>query len=360
MSKLSVRQRIALELERQVRNNKKQLHPLRQLFWESTLRCNLHCLHCGSDCKAEELTPDMPAEDFLHVIDEQVTPHVNPNDVLIIISGGEPLVRRDLADVGRALNQRGYPWGMVTNGMLLTAERFEQLRQAGLCSMAISLDGNEADHNWMRGNPLSWKNAMRAIDVLTHQDSVIWDVISCVNRRTIQYLPELKDSLYDAGVRDWRLFTIFPAGRAKDNPELQLSDEELRSLMDFIIKCREEGKIDTSYACEGFLGSYEGKVRDHLYHCAAGISVASILIDGSISACGSIRGKYYQGNVYRDDFWDVWENRFEPYRNRQWMKKGECGECKMFRYCEGGGMHLRDEDGNLLTCHLKRLGERDN
>ena len=95
---MNLRLKIALWLESIRRRNLKELHPLRQLFWESTLRCNVHCLHCGSDCVASIETPDMPAEDFLRVIDTEITPHVDPHKVLIIISGGEPLMRKDLAD----------------------------------------------------------------------------------------------------------------------------------------------------------------------------------------------------------------------------------------------------------------------
>ncbi len=355
MTSFSLKQRVGLELERRLRQNLKQLHPLRQLFWECTLRCNLQCRHCGSDCKMEGFMPDMPAEDFLRVIDEEVTPHVNPHEVMVILSGGEPLMRDDIEDVGRALYRREYPWGMVTNGMLFTEERFRKLYAAGLRSVAVSLDGNEEDHNWMRGHVSSFKNAMRAIRLLASQERVVWDVVTCVNNRNVQYLTQLKDMLYEAGVRQWRLFTIFPAGRASQHPDLQLPSEKLREVLDFIIACRKEGKIHASFACEGFLGAYEGKVRDHLYQCAAGISVASVLIDGSISACTSIRGKYYQGNIYKDRFWDVWEHGFQDYRNRDWMRKGDCADCKMFRYCEGGGMHLRDEEGNLMLCHLMKL-----
>jgi radical SAM enzyme (rSAM/lipoprotein system) len=303
----------------------------------------------------EGFMPDMPAEDFLRVIDEEVTPHVNPHEVMVILSGGEPLMRDDIEDVGRALYRREYPWGMVTNGMLFTEERFRKLYAAGLRSVAVSLDGNEEDHNWMRGHVSSFKNAMRAIRLLASQERVVWDVVTCVNNRNVQYLTQLKDMLYEAGVRQWRLFTIFPAGRASQHPDLQLPGEKLREVLDFIIACRKEGKIHASFACEGFLGAYEGKVRDHLYQCAAGISVASVLIDGSISACTSIRGKYYQGNIYKDRFWDVWEHGFQDYRNRDWMRMGNCADCKMFRYCEGGGMHIRDEEGNLMLCHLKKL-----
>lgn len=355
---MKIRLRIALWLEKLRRRNLKQLHPLQQLFWESTLRCNVHCLHCGSDCVASEVTPDMPAADFLHVIDTEITPHVDPHQVMIIISGGEPLMRKDLAEIGRALRDREYPWGMVTNGLALTEKKFRELREAGLRSMTVSLDGLEEDHIWMRQHPLAYEGAIRAIRLCVNDPKLVWDVVTCVNQRTIGHLAQIRDLLWGMGVRNWRIFGIDPMGRAAENPELLLTDEQFRQLMDFIVAEREAGR-HVSYSCEGYLGDYEGRVRDHLYQCAAGISVASILIDGSISACTSIRGKYYQGNIYKDAFWDVWEHQFKPYRDRTWMKKtAPCKDCKAFDYCEGNGMHLRREDGSLMLCHLQRLGQR--
>ncbi len=355
---MDLRLQLALRLERWRRHNLQQIHPLRQLFWESTLRCNVHCLHCGSDCTSSLQTPDMPAEDFLKVIDTEITPHVNPNKVLIIISGGEPLMRKDLSEIGRALQQRGYPWGMVTNGLAMTAERYRELRKNGLLTMTVSLDGLKDDHVWLRQHPLAFEGACRAIRLCVADKAMTWDVVTCVNQRTIDHLPEIRDFLWDMGVRDWRIFGIDPMGRAASNPELLLTDEQFRRLLDFIVAEREAGR-HVSYSCEGYLGTYEGRVRDHLYQCSAGISTASILIDGSISACTSIRGKYYQGNIYKDSFWQVWENEFKPYRDRTWMKKSEpCKDCKAFAFCEGNGMHLRREDGSLMLCHLDRIGQR--
>lgn len=355
---MNPRLQLALRLERWRRHNLQQIHPLRQLFWESTLRCNVHCLHCGSDCTSSLQTPDMPAEDFLKVIDTEITPHVNPNKVLIIISGGEPLMRKDLSEIGRALQQRGYPWGMVTNGLAMTAERYRELRKNGLLTMTVSLDGLKDDHVWLRQHPLAFDGACRAIRLCVADKAMTWDVVTCVNQRTIDHLPEIRDFLWDMGVRDWRIFGIDPMGRAASNPELLLTDEQFRRLLDFIVAEREAGR-HVSYSCEGYLGTYEGRVRDHLYQCSAGISTASILIDGSISACTSIRGKYYQGNIYKDSFWQVWENEFKPYRDRTWMKKSEpCKDCKAYAFCEGNGMHLRREDGSLMLCHLDRIGQR--
>ncbi|MDE5886788.1 MAG: TIGR04133 family radical SAM/SPASM protein [Muribaculaceae bacterium] len=351
---LTLRRRLALESFRLKWKIAVEKHELRTLFWESTQRCNVHCLHCGSDCKASTDIPDMPAEDFLKVVDT-ITPHVDPHKVLIIISGGEPLVRGDLEKVGRELYRREYPWGIVTNGFALTDSRLQSLRRAGLRSIAVSIDGLADTHNWLRGQSLSFEKAMHAIEHISLCPELVWDTITCVNKRNLTQLPQLKEELIKRGVKKWRLFTIFPMGRAAGQPDLQLSHEEYLHLMEFIKDVRSEGRIKASYCCEGFLGNYEGEVRDYFYHCTAGVSTASILIDGSISACGSIRSDFHQGNIYEDDFMTVWNNGFKQYRDRTWMKKDECADCKMWRYCEGNGMHLRDNNGSLLRCNYHEL-----
>ena len=354
-STLDLRHRIALDANLALQKDVRRSHPLEQLFWECTLRCNLACRHCGSDCKATAASPDMPKEDFLRVLDS-VNAHCEPHSVFVIVTGGEPLMRPDLEECGRAIHDKGFAWGMVTNGFALTRERLDRLVASGLGSATVSLDGLEENHDWMRGRADSFKHAAEAIRLLAAQGEVVFDVVTCVNRRNYAELPRIKEALFGWGVRSWRLFTVFPMGRAAGDPELQLPNAEFRGLLDFIKATRKEGRIHASYGCEGFLGNYEGEVRDHFYSCEAGITAASILADGSISACASIRSDYHQGNIYRgDDLMEVWERGFGPYRDREWMRSGECAACKYFKYCLGGGMHLRDRDGQLLFCHLKRI-----
>ena len=354
---LSLRRRLALEAWRLSENIRIEQHELRQLFWECTLRCNLNCRHCGSDCKSVASQPDMPKEDFLRVLDS-VAAHTNPNKVFVVITGGEPLMRPDLEACGREIYKKGFPWGIVTNGLAMTEKRLQSLVGAGMHTITVSLDGLEDEHNFMRGNPQSFKRAVEAIRIISAEKRIKSDVVTCVNRRSIKNLDAIKELLVSLGVTGWRLFTIFPAGRAAKEDDLQLTAEEHRYLMEYIKRNRkEEKRITLNYCCEGFMGDYEGDIRDHFYSCQAGVSVGSVLIDGSIGACASIRADYHQGNIYKDDFWYVWQNRYEVYRNREWMRKGICAECNMFRYCQGNGMHLRDNNGNLLHCNLKKLYE---
>lgn len=323
-----LRKRIGLDLFSKLYAAEVAEHELRTLFWECTLRCNLACRHCGSDCRVDPGVADMPLEDFLRVLDEEVTPHVDPRRVLVIFSGGEVLVRDDLERAGAEVARRGYPWGMVTNGLALTPERFRALRDAGLRSVSVSFDGFPEVHNYIRRNPHSYDRALDAIRLIVREEGLAYDVITCVTGAMVPRLEAFRELLLAEGVKHWRLFSIFPVGRAKNDGTLRMSDAQFRDMLEFIRRSRRLGGIEVSYACEGFLGRYETEVRDHFYQCAAGVSVASIRVDGAISGCTSIRANFHQGNIYRDRFWEVWQNRFGPFRDREWARKGSAPTAK--------------------------------
>jgi radical SAM enzyme (rSAM/lipoprotein system) len=298
------------------------------------------------------MLPDMPMKDFLDVIDS-LTPFVDPGKVMITFTGGEPLLRQDIEQCGEALCRRGYPWGVVSNGLLFS-RRLNSMLAAGLHSATISLDGFDKAHNWLRGRSNSFAMAVRSIERLVGSNIIVWDVVTCANRMNFDDLPRFRRFLMNMGVKNWRIFTVFPSGRASGVPELQLDDRQFTQLMDFIRDCRREG-FHVSYGCEGFLGNYEMEVRDGFFLCNAGISTASVLADGSITGCTSIRANFHQGNIYNDRFIDVWEQRFQSFRDRSWTQKGQCADCAMFRYCEGNGMHLYNDAAELQICHYKRL-----
>ena len=340
------------------RRKETELHELSYLFWECTQRCNLNCRHCGSDCIASSRYPDMPFEDFMKAIEPLKTKYKR-NSILVVITGGEPLVRPDLAECGRELRKNGFPWGIVTNGYAYDDATHHKLMAAGLSSITVSLDGLRDTHDTFRKRQGSFDHAMHAIDLIAAEKKLpAYDVVTCVSPMNIGELNEMKKMLVEHGVKAWRIFTIDPIGRAATDKEILLNGQQMRQLMDFIVATRKEGKIDTKFSCEAYTGKYERKVRDWFYFCRAGITVGSILIDGGISAGPNIDRKFVQGNIYQDDFLDVWENRFKEFRDRSWMRTGPCKDCKVFKNCLGGAMHLHKKDQDeIMICHYNLINE---
>ena len=147
------------------RKNETKLHILNYLFWECTWRCNLKCLHCGSDCKSSSAFPDMPFEDFLNAI-QPLKKQYPKNSVFIAIMGGEPLLRKDLPECGKKLRDNGFRWGIVTNGYGYDEAMHAKLISAGMGSITVSLDGLDDNHNWLRNNPKSFERAVKALELI--------------------------------------------------------------------------------------------------------------------------------------------------------------------------------------------------
>jgi radical SAM enzyme (rSAM/lipoprotein system) len=345
---LGVKKRLTLELLRSYKKQQARLHPLSFLLWECTLRCDLACAHCGSDCRAESATPDMPLKDFMTVLRE-IAGQYPPESVTVGLTGGEPLLRPDLEDCGAAIRSLGFPWGMVSNGYSLTRRRFESLMRSGLGSLSLSLDGLEASHESLRGRAGAFARTLGAIELAASAASearlgggprLAFDVVTCANKANLEELPRLRELLMERGVRRWRIFSIFPRGRATGQDWLSLSPREYHRLMDRIVEFRESGGIEVDYACEGFLGPYEGEARGYYYFCRSGINFASILADGSITGCTSMRRDFIQGNIYNGSFLGAWDRGFGALRDRSWTRIGPCASCRSYRYCEGNGLHL--------------------
>jgi radical SAM enzyme (rSAM/lipoprotein system) len=338
---------------RKFKESETRFHELNYLFWECTMRCNLNCLHCGSDCSMNSSLPDMPMNDFLAALDTIKKP---APDFIVVFTGGEPLLRNDIELCGREIRKRGMRWSLVTNGLLYNKERQNSLLNAGLGALTISLDGLEESHNWLRNSGNSFRKAENAIELAAASPRLNFDVVTCVNSRNFNELPEIQNFLTSKGVKSWRLFTIVPIGRAKCNPELFLSDQQFTELMDLISNERKKDLIDLKFSCEGFVGNYESKVRDTPFFCRAGINIGSVLADGSISACPNIDRSFVQGNIYKDDLYDIWQNKFSQFRERSWTKTGKCADCKEYRDCQGNGFHnWHGDKKGVLVCHNEKI-----
>lgn len=339
-------------------------HQLDYLFWETTLRCNLQCIHCGSSCSTEPLAGELTTAEIDDAL-AGIARRVDPRKVMLVASGGEPTVREDLLEVMGRAARRGHSWGMVTNGLLVDGAKVEELEKAGMRTVAVSIDGTQEHHDLIRLRKGSWKKAVRALEALNASPYLsIVEAITTINSINAGDLEELLERLLDRGIRYWRIGTVAPIGRAKERPDLLASGEQLAAALELVARVRRDrprvrggGRMDLSFACENYVGErYEPAVRKHRFACWAGIRTAGILADGAIGACPDIDRHFVEGNVRDDDLIQVWETGFRRYRDRRWMKVGRCEACDSWRLCHGGGLHYFDPgQGSNVRCHRELL-----
>jgi radical SAM enzyme (rSAM/lipoprotein system) len=355
---MNLRRRLVTAAVARLHRSLRKVHDLRYLFLEVTLDCNLACLHCGSDCIRDKNAPHLDPDLVLDTL-ARIAGRYDASRITVAVTGGEPLLHPRLWELGAAITKLGFPWGMVSNGWAWTDARIAAAEKAGLRTLTISLDGLRDTHDWFRGREGSYDRAVDALRRLVAADFLeTFDVVTCVHPRNLDQLDELRGVLAVLGVPRWRIFTISPKGRAAQNPLLQLPPTDFRRLMDWIEAAHGDGgRPFVHYSEAGYLGAYEQRVRGHRFFCQAGVSVGGILVDGGIMACPNIDRGFVQGNVREDDFVEVWEKRFQPFRDREWMREGECEGCDEWALCQGSAFHLWEPSGRgPLVCHVKRFG----
>lgn len=348
-----------------LRGLERRARVLRYLFLEITQRCNLRCLHCGSDCTAAPREGELSTAEWLAVVD-QVARDFNRRELLVVLTGGEPLCAPGYGAILARLHERRLHFGMVSNGWALDPGRLAEARAAGLSSLTVSVDGLEESHDRLRGRPGSYQHALAAVRAAAAAGLSFFDVVTCVHPGNLGELDALRSTLGAAGAPAWRLFTIFPRGRARDDASLLLDPAQLQRLLGWIAACRRHaneeagqgGALRPSYSCEGYLpAAWDHAVRDQDFFCRAGINIASVLCDGRISGCPSLPRTLSQGDVRRERLADVWAERFRPFTDRRWMQQGACAGCGDFSRCQGSSLHLWD-DGRAgpTRCHVRDLG----
>lgn len=338
------------------------LHELRYLFWETTRQCNLSCLHCGSDCTADASVTGLDKDIVLRTFKE-IADHQDASRIMLVVTGGEPLVRRDLFLILSKAGEMGFKLGMVTNGWALSKEVAQLIYNTGISSIVVSLDGPEEIHDWLRNRKGSFNRAVSAIGYLKEVGVPIVEAITCVTPRLLPYMDDTYRIVVSSGATHWRIFNIFPIGRAKNNPDVLITPENFRALIPEIIRLRKTGmkeNITVNLSEEGWLGwDYEKDLRDTPYFCRAGINISGIMADGTIAACPNLPQWFSQGNIKSDSFVNVWENRYSIFRNRNWMKKGICENCPEFPVCQGNSLHIWDPETEQPSwCHYNILHKK--
>lgn len=340
----------ALKLGRQQlwlmhRDYLREKHELKYLFWECTLNCNFKCKHCGSRAGGafvqETLSTSEIKKAFL-----DVAQNFDAKKITIAVTGGEPLLRKDLFEVMKYASSLGFKWGMVTNGFLVNQETVKKAQDANMQTVDVSIDGIGKMHDDFRNVVGAYDKAINAVKLFAKADFLHpLRITTTVNSNNIDKLEEMYQAFSQLGISDWRLLSVDPIGRSIDNNDILLSKQQVFKLLDFIKEKRKQSKVKLTYGCAHYLGDdYEDEVRDNFFYCATGINIGTILHNGDIFVCPNVprRKELIQGNVKIDSFSKIWQTKFKIFRDKKRTACVNCEKCDSWNECLGGSFHTWD------------------
>jgi radical SAM protein with 4Fe4S-binding SPASM domain len=334
--------------------------------WELTLACDLSCRHCGS--RAGRSRPDELSVDEALALVPQLA-ELGVREVTLI--GGEAYLYPGFAQVARAVREHGMSCAMVTGGRGLQRERALAARDAGVESVSVSLDGDEATHDRLRGVAGSYRAARAALDTCREVGLAV-ALNTQVNRLNLDALDHLCDVAIAHGCHGWQLMLTVPSGRAADEPEILLQPSDLLDLFPRLARtqarCAAHGLKFLPGNNVGYFGPFEQQLRGSLrcgtdMSCSAGKLVIGIEANGDVKGCPSLPTRGWVGGNVRDHaLRAIWERaealRFTRDRNGSELW-GYCASCYYASECKAGctwtATSLFGRPGNNPYCHHRAL-----
>ncbi len=333
------------------------MHPLRTLFLEVTSRCNAHCDHCGSSCGDFIPKDEITGEEIKGVLKDIYDKGYDTTQVMLAVTGGEPLLRKDLFELMKYARSLGYPWGITSNGILIDKEMVKKMEEAEMYSISVSIDGLKETHEEFRHVKGSWEKIINGLKLMLKSKVIsVVQVTTVVNKKNIDQLEDIYNYIYKIGIRHWRVVQVDPIGRAKHS-NILLDPDETEYMFNFIAEKQREGKMEVLYGCSHFLGmDVEPIIRQTPFICVTGITIGSILSNGDIFVCPDVerRPELIQGNIRKEKFTKVWETKYKEFRKLNRTTNEKCKKCKDWKLCGGDALHTWDFSTNEPGfCHLE-------
>ncbi|HAX77384.1 MAG TPA: nif11-class peptide radical SAM maturase 3 [Cyanobacteria bacterium UBA11372] len=341
--------------------------------WEITLKCNLACSHCGSRA-GDARTKELSTEEALDLVRQMA--EVGIKEVTLI--GGEAFMRPDWLEIAAAINQAGMRCTMTTGGYGITLDTAGKMKQAGIVTVSVSIDGLEETHDRLRGRKGAWKYAFKTMSHLK-EVGIPFGCNTQINRLSAPEFPRIYECIRDAGARAWQIQLTVPMGNAADNAHMLLQPHELLDIYPMIARVarrayREGLQLQPGNNI-GYYGPQErmlrgrGKTDEWTFWqgCSAGLATLGIEADGAIKGCPSLPTAAYTGGNIRDrSLKDIVENAEELRFNigagtpegtkHMW---GFCKTCEFAELCRGGcswTAHVFfNRRGNNPYCHHRAL-----
>ncbi|MFN3567848.1 MAG: radical SAM protein, partial [Caldimicrobium sp.] len=206
----------------------------RLIAWELTRTCNLDCIHCRAAASRGPYEGELTTEEVFRILKE-ITEVSHP---VIILTGGEPLLRKDLLDIAKRAVELGLKPVLATNGTLLTKDLAQELKKVGIARVSISLDGASAEtHDEFRKMPGAFEGAIRGISILK-EVGLPFQINTTITAVNAEELPKVHKLAKDLGAVAHHIFLLVPVGRGKELAKESLSPEKYEELLHWFYEQR--------------------------------------------------------------------------------------------------------------------------
>jgi len=340
---------------------------LQLVAWELTRSCNLFCAHCRASAGQRQYNDELSTEESFHLID-QILEVGKP---IIILSGGEPLMRQDVLQIAEYAVSKGLRVVMGSNGTLITEETAAKLKDVPISRLGISLDFPVAElQDDFRGQSGAFEAAMAGI-TNARRAGIEVQINSTVTRLNITYLDELLALAFKVGAVAFHPFMLVPTGRGKDLASVELSPQQYEDTLNWIydkqvelgdrmffkptdaphylrvIKQRREQDSELKSTKKPESATGHNPIHSITRGCLAGIGFCFISHRGSVQGCGYL--DIEAGNIRKERFSQVWADStlFRNLRNLSNIK-GKCGICEYKSICGGCRARAYEATGDYL------------
>ncbi|MGC4053691.1 MAG: radical SAM protein [Paludibaculum sp.] len=336
----------------------------RLVFWELTTGCNLRCIHCRASATELMSPDDLSTKECLDIVD-QLAAYA---PFILVLSGGEPLWRRDVFDIAKRAVSHGIRVALATNGTLVDEAMADRIKEAGIVRVAISLDGaDRGTHDAFRGHDGAFDAAIRGIKLLQNL-GISTQVNTTVSKHNAHQLPEMVELAKSLKVDAFHLFLLVPVGCGLTIAEDQsvtgadaerilnwFYDRNLDSGMEMKATCapqyyriarqrraeaRRAGEAvpaqmpHPQHSGHPHKGGHPTDLNQMTRGCLAASGVCFVSHRGSVQPCGYL--PLEAGNLRHQTFEDVWSNSelFQDLRDLNNLD-GKCGYCEFKQVCMG-------------------------
>ncbi len=327
------------------------------ISWNLTRMCNLRCPHCYMEAgpKAED---ELTTEECLRLIDEMKALGTE----MLILTGGEPLMRKDIYDIAKAASDQGIWVVMGTNGVLVTDKVVEKMIECGVQGVAISIDSIEpSKHNQFRGGPNAWEYSVRALEICRANDLPVL-VQTTVMDMNYDEIPKLLAFARDKGAWSFNLYFLVQTGRGQQMNDL--SPERTEAMLSNLVDWQDHYRpmlVRSKCAPQFKQIAYErGSGGLESGGCMAGTRYCRITPQGDVTPCPYMT--VVAGNVRDQSFGEIWRTSpvLRELRDPDQLK-GRCGRCEFKELCGGCRCRAHAAYGDYLqedpACRYQPTGQ---